>query len=155
MVKPCPAGNSSWSSAPNEPATTWPCPEHRTTKPPSPPNNIAPPPHLVSRVTPISLASQHPWVSTSPRSGRQSSTVASPGSRAATSTQVGADECPVNVEMKNDSPPNADRLSAFMNPPCIWEETVTPKDCMTITPASPRNCSPGARCSRATAYEGL
>ena len=82
-------------------------------------------------------------------------TVASPGNRAATSTQVGCWGCPLKVVTKKDSPPSAERFSADMKPPCICDCTVTPNDCMTMTPASPRNCSPGARCSRATAKDGL
>src|SRR6185437_2410220 len=155
MVKPCPGASSIRSSAPNDPATTLPCPVQCTTNPPSPPNSSLAPPHLVSRFTPISLASHDPLVSASARSGRQSITVASPGSRAATSTQVGDCGCPVKVLTKNASPPSADRLSADMKPPCICDDTVTPNDCMTITPASPRNCSPGARCSLTTAKDGL
>ena len=120
-------------------------------KPPSPPISRDPLPHLVSRLMPGSLASQEPLVSTSPRCGATSITATSPGRFGATSTQVGDCGCPMKVVTKNDSPPSADRFSAYMNPPCICDCTVTPNDCMTITPASPWNCSPGARCNRATA----
>src|SRR6478735_6491061 len=121
MVKPWPGGNSIRSSAPKVPAITWPCPVQCTMNPPSPPKNMAPPPHLVSSLTPISLASQAPLVSTNDRSGRQSMTVASPGNLAATSTQVGDCGCPLKVVTKKDSPPSADRFSADMNPPCICD----------------------------------
>src|SRR6478735_5613674 len=151
MVKPPPGGSSIRSSAPNEPAITLPCPVQCTMKPPSPPINSDPLPHLESRLMLGSLASHDPLVNTRPRCGATSITAMSPGSLGAMSTQVGACGEPLKVVTKKDSPPRADRFSAFMNPPCIWDCTVTPNDCITITPASPWNCSPGARCNLAVA----